>query len=168
MLVWRVGTSDEDQGSGRLLKTNAEDRGQALRMIVEDECSGRTCRWLKCGVSKWLAPNDQVGEENEGQTEGDHKAVKGRSSVKSLPLHHCDPPGRNCGRALSCVMWLAMLACVWHPGFKSRTESDVILFLHWEGLFWTFYTVNNNKIGQRPMITPWTKYHDSSVQVGWS
>lgn len=48
---------------------------------------------LDVGIISGLLRDDQVGQENQGGSVGAHGAVRGRSSVKSLPLCCCDPPG---------------------------------------------------------------------------
>lgn len=55
---------------------------------------------LDVGIKSGLLQDDQVGQENQGESAGAHKAVRGRSSVKSLSPCHCDPPGRRSGQAL--------------------------------------------------------------------
>lgn len=53
------------------------------------------------GIISGLLHDDQVGQETQGGSNGAPKAVRGRSSVKSLPpCCHCDPPGRSAGQAL--------------------------------------------------------------------
>lgn len=56
------------------------------------------------GIISGLLRDDQVGQENQGGSEGAHKAVRGRSSVKSLPPCHCDPPREE--------HWTSSEACV--------------------------------------------------------
>lgn len=88
---------------------NIWDKG-IKRLSLNFSGMSSPCRWEGERAARWdvgiisgLLQEDQVGQKNEGGSEGTHKAVRGRSSVKSLPPCCCDPPGRISGHAVMCM-----------------------------------------------------------------
>lgn len=78
--------------------------------VYESKRGRRHAAELDVGIISGLLQDDQVGQENQDRSAGAHKAMRGRSSVKSLPPCHCDPPGWS-SEACACVVVLEWSNC---------------------------------------------------------
>lgn len=88
----------------------------------ERERESGQAAWLDVGIISGLLQDDQVGQENQDGSAGAHKAVRGRSSMKSLPPCHCDPPGWSSEQA---VRRVCMVVLEWSENMGMIFSSHV-------------------------------------------